>query len=88
LIDRPADIALLGKSNSPFDGVELYRRIRKRVDMSVVFLSAWALEIPEKLRRRKLPAADGYIQCPFSIRELMSTVKMVLNECSEARRPL
>jgi DNA-binding response OmpR family regulator len=87
LIRKPADIALLDKSNSPFDGVELYRRLRKHLDMPVIFLSAWAHEIPDNLRERQLPAAQGYVSLPFALSELLGTVKRVLNERSDARRP-
>jgi two-component system, OmpR family, response regulator ChvI len=80
LIERPADIALLDKSNYPFDGVELYRRLRQEVNMPIVFLSAWAHDIPDELRERQLPAAEGYISCPFALSELFATVKRVLNE--------
>jgi DNA-binding response OmpR family regulator len=80
LIERPTDIALLDKSNHPFNGVELYRRLRAHVDMPIVFLSAWAHEIPDELRERQLPAAQGYVSCPFSLSELFTTVKRVLNE--------
>jgi DNA-binding response OmpR family regulator len=87
LIDKPADIALLDKSNSPYDGVELYRRLREHVNMPVIFLSAWAHEIPDDLRERQLPEAEGYVCCPFALADLLGTLKSVLNERSEARRP-
>lgn len=85
LIQKPADIALLDKSNYPFDGVELYSRLRKHLDMPVVFVSAWAHEIPDDLRERQLPAAQGYVSLPFALSELLDTVRRVLNERTRYR---
>jgi DNA-binding response OmpR family regulator len=80
LIETPADIALLDGSDHPFDGIELYRRLRASVSMRVIFLSAWAHEIPSELERKGLPSAEAYVTCPFSFNELLSTIRTVLSE--------
>jgi DNA-binding response OmpR family regulator len=43
LIAFPADLVITDGSNSPFDGVELFRRLREHTNVPVIFVSAWAL---------------------------------------------
>jgi len=78
LIDRPVDLVLLDKSNRPLDGIELFQILRRETTMPIVFLSAWASSVPEVLRQKGLPAADGYINVPFSIRGLMVEIEKQL----------
>jgi DNA-binding response OmpR family regulator len=80
LVRKPADIALLDGSNYPFNGIELYRRLREAGSMPVIFLSAWAHQIPSELERKGLPSAEAYVTCPFSFNELLSTIETVLSE--------
>jgi DNA-binding response OmpR family regulator len=80
LISKPADVALLDGSNHPFDGIELYRRLRGSASMPVIFLSAWAHEIPSELERKGLPSAEAYVTCPFTFDELLATIQTVLSE--------
>jgi two-component system, OmpR family, response regulator ChvI len=77
LIDNPVDLALLDNQRSSIGTMELYKRIRARHAMPVVFLSAWAEDIEQELRATGLEA-DGYIQLPFSHRSLVAQVKKVL----------
>jgi len=39
LLDLPADLAILDRTNSPLTGPELFRLIRQRWSMPVVFIS-------------------------------------------------
>lgn len=77
LVDNPADLALLDKTNPPLGGLELYRRIRARHDMPVVFLSAWADEVEQELRGTG-SEAQSYIQQPVSHRHVLDVVRKVL----------
>ena len=77
LNENPADIALIDKTNPPLGGLELYRRIRARHQMPVIFLSAWAEELEHELRGTGLEA-QGYIPMPFSQSVVVSHVRKVL----------
>jgi two-component system response regulator ChvI len=80
LIQDPADVALIDRTNWPFDGLELYSRLRRSTAMPVVFLSTWAGTVPKELDRLGLPPAQGYIQCPFALADVFETVRKVLDE--------
>jgi len=41
LLEDPADLALIDKTNPPLGGVELFKRLRARHRMPVIFLSVW-----------------------------------------------
>ena len=73
LAAEPADVALLDYTNRPFDGLELYRRLRKLSDMPMIFLSAHA----EMLADLDV-GADDYISKPFSVRLVVGRIKAVL----------
>ena len=47
LAAEPADVALLDYHNRPFDGLELFRRLRALSDMPMIFLSANAHVLEE-----------------------------------------
>ena len=79
LIERPADIALLDFSNTPMDGVELYGHLRSKTRMSLIFLSAWAGNLPDMLQRRDLMPADGYIGLPFNLATVMTVIETALS---------
>ena len=70
---QPADVAILDYTNSPFNGLELYRRLRKLSGMPMIFLSANA----EMLADLDV-GADEYIDKPFSQRFVVERVKAVL----------
>jgi two-component system response regulator ChvI len=70
----PPDIALLDYKNKPFDGLELFRRLRKVSTIPIMFLSAHA----EKLRELAV-GADDYIAKPYSQRLLLERVKALLH---------
>jgi two-component system, cell cycle sensor histidine kinase and response regulator CckA len=66
------DIKLQGQ----LDGIETARLIRDRLNVPVVYLTAYADE--ETLKRANLTAAFGYLLKPFKERELVATVEMAL----------
>jgi len=77
LLENPADLALIDKTNPPLGGIELYRRIRARHSMPVIFLSTWAEEIEEELCGTGLEAED-YISLPFSQMHVVERIRDVL----------
>ncbi len=77
LIAAPADLAFLDKTNPPLGGIELFRRLRQRTTMPVVFLSAWASEVRDELAGSGLEA-EGYIDLPFTFGEVRTVVRTVL----------
>lgn len=77
LLEDPADIALLDKTNPPLGGVELFRRLRARHAMPVIFLSGWSDELLEEYRGTDLEA-EGYHSTPFSQRAVVAEVKQLL----------
>lgn len=79
LIDDPADVALLDKANPPLGGIELFKRIRARHRMPVIFLSAWAEELEEEYKGTALQA-EGYLATPFSQRLVVSCVRDILRQ--------
>jgi len=66
------DIVLEGH----MDGVEAAERIRDRLDIPVVYLTAYADN--KTLQRAKITEPYGYILKPFSERELYTTIEMAL----------
>ena len=77
LCDNPVDIALLDKTNPPLGGIELFKRIRKRHGMPIIFLSAWETEVREELEKTAR-RADGYIDIPCSQRDVLKHITAVL----------
>ena len=77
LIDDPADIALLDKTNPPLGGIELFRRLRSAHSMPVIFLSAWAEELQDELEGTEF-RAEEYISLPFSQRMVIARVSELL----------
>jgi two-component system, response regulator PdtaR len=68
------DIVLEG---SEHDGIETARRIRKRHDIPVVFVTAYADD--ETLERVKVIEPFAYILKPFNERELYSAIELALH---------
>lgn len=73
LAAEPADVALLDYTNRPFNGLELFRRLRKLSDMPMIFLSAHA----DMLADFDV-GADDYIAKPFSVRLVVGRIRAVL----------
>lgn len=77
LLDDPADLAFIDKTNPPLGGIELFRRLRARHAMPVLFLSAWSEELEEEYKGTELEA-EGYIPIPFSQRSIIAQAKQLL----------
>lgn len=77
LIEHPCDLAIMDCTNAPFGGLELFRRIRKKHSMPVIFMSAWASEAAEQLQAEGL-SAEAYLDIPVSQRQVIDTIKKIL----------
>lgn len=77
LIENPADLAVIDKTNPPLGGLELYRCIRARHQMPVIFMSAWAEELEHTLRGTGMEA-QGYIPMPISQTAVIALVRKAL----------
>jgi two-component system response regulator ChvI len=73
LAAEPAAVTILDFGNEPFDGLELFRRLRQLSDMPMIFLSAHA----ERLEDMDV-GADDYITKPFSQSFVVERVKAIL----------
>ena len=77
LLERePPDLALLDVMMPHMDGFEVCRRIRQRMDVPIIFLSAKG-ETADKVAGLQL-GADDYLAKPFEPAELLARVKAVL----------
>ncbi len=76
LTSRPADLAILDVKMPRMDGMELLSRLRKRVDLPVIFLTSKDEEVDELLGLRM--GADDYIRKPFSQRLLLARIRTLL----------
>ncbi len=74
--DRPDLILMDIRLKGRMDGLEAAGLIRSRLDIPVIFLTAYADE--EMLARAKLTMPFGYILKPFRSRNLKVTVEMAL----------
>ncbi|MCP4399435.1 MAG: response regulator [bacterium] len=74
------DISLQGK----MDGVEAAERIRERLDVPVIYLTAYADE--PLLQRAKLTTPFGYILKPFQGTELRNTIEIALYNHARDRK--
>lgn len=74
------DIRLRGD----IDGIEAATRIRSRLDVPVIYLSAYA--DASTVTRAKTTEPFGYILKPFAARELEATIEMALHKHSVDRR--
>ncbi|MEM7759488.1 MAG: EAL domain-containing protein [Cyanobacteria bacterium P01_A01_bin.40] len=73
------DIAIKGE----IDGIETAARIKSRLDVPVIFLTAYAND--ETLERAAQIGCYGYLIKPFRDKELQATVKMVLSKHQEQK---
>ncbi len=81
---NPADLVLLDIMMPGMDGYEVYRALRKRLDVPVIFLTARDEDV-DRILGLEL-GADDYITKPFNPREVVARVKAVLRRVSPAAR--
>jgi two-component system, OmpR family, response regulator ChvI len=74
------DLAILDLAMPNIDGIEMLRRLRRKSDTPVIFLSSRADEIDE-LFGLKL-GADDFIRKPFSQRVLIERVRAILRRAA------
>ncbi|MBN2003745.1 MAG: response regulator transcription factor [Anaerolineae bacterium] len=72
----PPDLILLDIGLPGMDGLEALRRLRREVDVPVIFLTARRRELDEVLGLEL--GADDYVTKPFDIDVLLARVKTVL----------
>jgi DNA-binding NarL/FixJ family response regulator len=77
LLAKPADLAVLDIKMPRMDGMELLQRLRTRTAMPVIFLTSKDEEVDELMGLRL--GADDYITKPFSIDNLMDSVRARIN---------
>ena len=79
--ERPA-LILLDVGLPDGSGFDVFRRIRALSDAPVVFLTARKEEIDRVVGLEM--GADDYVVKPFSLRELVARVRMVIRRCAAA----
>ncbi len=77
-----ADLVVLDIGMPELDGLEVCRRIRRRGDTPILFLSARSDEI-DRIVGLEL-GGDDYVTKPFSPRELVARVTAILNRTKRA----
>ena len=80
----PADLVLLDIMMPGMDGYEVYRALRRRSDVPIIFLTARDEDV-DRILGLEL-GADDYITKPFNPREVVARVKAVLRRVSPAAR--
>jgi two-component system OmpR family response regulator len=79
---RPPDLVVLDIGMPEMDGLEVCRRLRQTSDVPVLFLSARDEEIDRVLGLEM--GGDDYVTKPFSPRELVARVKVILRRARPA----
>lgn len=59
-----------------FDGIETAKQIREKVDVPIIFMTAYADEKTQQ--RAKISGLSGYLIKPFDGKELRSKIEMLL----------
>lgn len=77
---RPPALVILDVGLPDMSGFELFKRLRERVDVPVLFLTARGDEI-DRVVGLEL-GADDYVTKPFSPRELVARVRSVLRRAA------
>lgn len=80
--EAPADLVILDVGLPDLNGFEVFRRLREGSDVPVVFLTARADEI-DRVVGLEL-GADDYVAKPFSPRELVARLRVILRRSARA----
>ncbi len=78
LTQRPDLVLMDIDLNATSDGIEVAERIRREVDIPIVFCTAYATD--EILQRAKQTAPYGYILKPVDDRELKVNIELALHK--------
>tara|TARA_Y100000814_G_scaffold285565_1_gene253680 strand:- start:102 stop:941 length:840 start_codon:yes stop_codon:yes gene_type:complete len=73
---QPVDLAILDIKMPRLDGIELLRRLRKKSDLPIIFLTSKDDEVDEILGLRV--GADDYVKKPFSQQLLLQRIRSLL----------
>jgi two-component system OmpR family response regulator len=79
---RPPDLVVLDIGMPEMDGLEVCRQLRRTSDVPVLFLSARDEEIDRVLGLEM--GGDDYVTKPFSPRELVARVNVILRRARQA----
>ncbi|MBX3606635.1 MAG: two-component system response regulator CreB [Piscinibacter sp.] len=80
--EAPADLVILDVGLPDLNGFEVFRRLRETGDVPVLFLTARADEI-DRVVGLEL-GADDYVAKPFSPRELVARLRVILRRSTRA----
>lgn len=75
-LDNSIDIILLDINLPDINGFDLFKKIKNKIDIPIIFLTANDLEVSVVMGLDM--GADDYITKPFKARELVSRIKNVL----------
>jgi two-component system KDP operon response regulator KdpE len=84
LADRPPDLVVLDLGLPDIDGTEVCRRIRERLPIPIIVLSARGAEA-DKVNALDL-GADDYVTKPFGPEELMARIRAALRRVTSEDR--
>ncbi len=76
VFEEPPDLVILDLMLPELDGLEVCRRIRKKLDLPIIMLTARGEDI-DKVLGLEL-GADDYLTKPFNPRELVARIKAIL----------
>lgn len=82
---RPDLILMDIRLGEGMDGIEAAHRIRSEYDIPVVYVSAYADR--ELLDRAKATHPAGFINKPFTTKDLLTTINLALDQAAERRSP-
>ncbi|TAN68021.1 MAG: response regulator transcription factor [Methylobacter sp.] len=83
---QPADLIVLDINMPEFDGLEVCRELRKTSDVPILFLSSRDDEIDRILGLEI--GGDDYVTKPFSPRELVARINVILKRIHAAPKPV
>jgi two-component system, OmpR family, response regulator len=81
----PAELVILDIGMPEMDGLEVCRQLRKTSDVPILFLSARDEEIDRVLGLEI--GGDDYVTKPFSTRELVARINVILRRARNGTRP-
>ncbi|THB63072.1 MAG: HD domain-containing protein [Desulfovibrio sp.] len=84
LAEQPALILMDIILDGELDGIEATRRIREKLNIPIIYLTAYADE--ETLQRAKITEPFGYIIKPFEDRELQTCIEMAIYKHNTEKR--
>jgi two-component system, OmpR family, response regulator len=84
LADRPADLIILDVKLANEDGLDVMRGVAGRSDVPIILVTGHRREETDRVVGLEL-GADDYMIKPFSLRELLARVRVILRRSDAAR---